>query len=923
MNKARDWFVVLLLAIKCGNIGAQEALPVVNVFQTGFFNVGEPRGVGEFTVVKDLKTALSVQLEFTGTAIRGIDYITTNSVATNVLFMSATNASRAISISLIDDLRPETNETVIIRILPSASYTIGPYSTATMVLGDNDPLTGTNRLPSNSWSPLPPQTIAFGTNLSLTVASYDLDGDVVSVEFFNGANSIGRVTQLNPGTTNRFTLIWTNLPMGAYDVFARATDNRGGFTDSLHAKIVAADFVYPSASGSILPGGGLSPQVLNWFDPQGRTNAAIAEFAVPAVATNREGFLRVLIQGAGASYDARTDVYLYEGDGKLSESDLIAPLTYVTSIPANALNGTIKFIDLTPWLPQFAGKVLGIQFRTDRRSEIAGPTGEYCYGYQDISLALLAPETYDAPTRIEFPDVALDGWLVRTNPMRVSIDLSDPDNFPASWLLEADANIQASGEFPALSSGVVHLSVPWTNVTLGAHTLLFSVKDANGNITSKQARYVVVVGTDEPPSQISHLGMTGGSGSFYVIDAAGRAHVWGRNDKAQLGLNFRAASTITDPRVPTTLMPPNGLDFRQIAAGPNHAFGLMSDGSLYTWGSNSDGLVQSANPAVVRINPTRYNSPPQVLLIRKVASTDHNGFFLDQDGHVWRWGAAPFSSGQMDGVWDDFAVSNYRRLFLRNGQLFTSGAALVPFPAGVTAWISFTVADNFSLAIGNDGQLYGWGNNDSGQLPLPTAENITIPTKATPVPGVDGWKRVLASPRLSLAIDSKGRLFAWGSQFVANSNPIANLPTLVQFPKGAVVCVDMSVTTQTAMALSEQGDLFAWGHADQGVWQDFSATDAYYPEPAPGMQNILTPGATPILANFLIDPLSFGNFGYAQTIGARGVPIQVQTSPDLLHWTTLDTFSNTSGFEYIVVPNNLPHSDSLFLRIKAAPVQIR
>ena len=80
-------------------------------------------------------------------------------------------------------------------------------------------------------------------NISLKASAFDPDGTVVNVEFFAGAKSLGIVTNPPPvWVTNRhgvfpirqtsYSLIWSNVPLGAYTLTAVATDNAGVSTTS-------------------------------------------------------------------------------------------------------------------------------------------------------------------------------------------------------------------------------------------------------------------------------------------------------------------------------------------------------------------------------------------------------------------------------------------------------------------------------------------------------------------------------------------------------------------------------------------------------------------------------------------------------------------------------------------------------------------
>ena len=72
-------------------------------------------------------------------------------------------------------------------------------------------------------------------NISLIAVGSDSDGAVTSVEFFNGATSLGVVTNFvvvdplpwDPTPARGFFLTWSNVPVGTYTLMAKATDDGG------------------------------------------------------------------------------------------------------------------------------------------------------------------------------------------------------------------------------------------------------------------------------------------------------------------------------------------------------------------------------------------------------------------------------------------------------------------------------------------------------------------------------------------------------------------------------------------------------------------------------------------------------------------------------------------------------------------------
>jgi len=103
-------------------------------------------------------------------------------------------------------------------------------NTATVTIADNDGFVESNHppvvyivQPANNAFFLAP------ANISLRAFAQDFDGFVASVEFFADNQSLGFGTSTNSAGTvgNLFFLTWSNVPPGAYDLTAKATDDDG------------------------------------------------------------------------------------------------------------------------------------------------------------------------------------------------------------------------------------------------------------------------------------------------------------------------------------------------------------------------------------------------------------------------------------------------------------------------------------------------------------------------------------------------------------------------------------------------------------------------------------------------------------------------------------------------------------------------
>ena len=81
----------------------------------------------------------------------------------------------------------------------------------------------------------------------------------------------------------------------------------------------------------------------------------------------------------------------------------------------------------------------------------------------------------------------------------------------------------------------------------------------------------------------------------------------------------------------------------------------------------------------------------------------------------------------------------------------------LPRPATAVA-----MGDFHALALTDEGRVWSWGDNDSGQLGLGDLEIRDMPTE---VSGLSGVIAVAASPGKSFALDDQGQVWWWGGIF--------------------------------------------------------------------------------------------------------------------------------------------------------------
>jgi alpha-tubulin suppressor-like RCC1 family protein len=204
----------------------------------------------------------------------------------------------------------------------------------------------------------------------------------------------------------------------------------------------------------------------------------------------------------------------------------------------------------------------------------------------------------------------------------------------------------------------------------------------------------------------------------------------------------------------------------------------------------------------------------------RVSAGGSHSLVLLENGSVWAWGQN--SSGQLGDDTNTNKSSPVRVMGLPPAKAIAAGAA-------------------HSLALGADGKAWAWGQNIYGQL----GDNSTTGrTRATPVVSatVDPlpvFQAVAAGASHSLALDTGGRVWAWGRNTygqiggTATTNRLA--PGLVA---GLPKIKSVAAGAQHSLALGADGTVWAWGQGTSGQLGDGSAIDRATPVHVSGLPPI-------------------------------------------------------------------------------------
>jgi hypothetical protein len=275
-----------------------------------------------------------------------------------------------------------------------------------------------------------------------------------------------------------------------------------------------------------------------------------------------------------------------------------------------------------------------------------------------------------------------------------------------------------------------------------------------------------------------------GSSKLMATKTDGTLWTWGSNSGGQLGLNTPNPSNVSSPvQLPGTTWG------TEMGAGNMNTGAIKTDGTLWTWGANADGILGHNNA-----NPTRYSSPTQVpgTTWSKIIFGTKSMGAIKTDGTLWMWGAGD------EGV-----------LGINNTTHYSS-----PKQVPGTTWSSLGGGREFSTAIKTDGTLWSWGYNGHGMLGQNNKTKYSSPIQ---IPGTT-WSTVSGSYWNMLSVRTDGTLWTWGSNSYGTLGQNAPGPSQYSSP------IQIPGTTwsrgwgyfKSNIALKTDGTLWSWGYNNVG-----------------------------------------------------------------------------------------------------------
>jgi alpha-tubulin suppressor-like RCC1 family protein len=217
--------------------------------------------------------------------------------------------------------------------------------------------------------------------------------------------------------------------------------------------------------------------------------------------------------------------------------------------------------------------------------------------------------------------------------------------------------------------------------------------------------------------------------------------------------------------------------------GGTFGIALSQDGTLWGWGTNSEGVFGNGTNGNVYTYPIQIL--PELTLNGKISISNITGAFQTNLNELYFTGNN--SSYQRAGVWN---------------QTFPS-----PLKIGKTSdWSDVSVGNSYTIAVRTNGTLWGWGLNNVGQL----GETGSI-TRSSPIQigNLTNWSNVEAKYSNSMALDSSGKLYSTSYGVTYGKS----IPIQVTSSSN---WNDISVGNNHAIGIKTDGTIWGWGSNSSG-----------------------------------------------------------------------------------------------------------
>lgn len=288
--------------------------------------------------------------------------------------------------------------------------------------------------------------------------------------------------------------------------------------------------------------------------------------------------------------------------------------------------------------------------------------------------------------------------------------------------------------------------------------------DANNQIKEEEAHLLSQYESDFETFRHLYTRQVTFYQELYQPNAGTSLLLCGTGDCNQLGMLDSATSNLDtsegtlEAKRPRDMKYLKGTPIVQVACGGLHTLALRADGTVLSWGCNDNGALGRLTEAGENTNtfavdfipdfiPDFIGNSKSIGIVLRIACGDCQSLALTLDGQVYMWGCYKDKEGKLYRDVDESTMTNLASVGNNlNWKNAVEGMHIYPVRVGFQGKRVQDIRCGFAFnaAITEDGYLYTWGVNESGELgrpaytPPPNKEDIRYKDLAeqmlTPLP---------------------------------------------------------------------------------------------------------------------------------------------------------------------------------------------
>jgi alpha-tubulin suppressor-like RCC1 family protein len=341
------------------------------------------------------------------------------------------------------------------------------------------------------------------------------------------------------------------------------------------------------------------------------------------------------------------------------------------------------------------------------------------------------------------------------------------------------------------------------------------------NTATNRYTPVSVIGTTKTFCEIANGNLASHN---LVIDKYGKIWGWGSGAFGRLGNNSTLGQF-----TPVSIYGTN--TFCKVTVGAVYSVGIDKNGRLWSWGRNANGQLGD-NTITSRITPVSVAGTIKTFC--KVSAGNLHTHAIDKNGRLWGWGINTF------------------------GQLGDNTSSSRRTPVSVLGLVKtfceISAGTQHTLAIDKNGRLWSWGYGKYGVLGNNDSTQAQKNTPVSVLGTVKTFCKIWAGNFHNIAIDYKGKTWAWGYNLygiVSNSN-VEPKTTPISVTASKTFC-KIFVGNQNGIGLTNNGEIFTWGLNDFGQIGDNTGIGKYNPVSIAGSTKTFCQIVNGYASNYAID----------------------------------------------------------------------